>query len=196
MKKVLLLGDSIRIGYQSYVKELLNGTCDVYYAENDNGRFASYTLWQLNQLFKLYGKFDVVHWNNGYWDMNIEPPMLEAMHPINEYVYFLKRIIKEIQNNGAKIIFATTLPVLVNGKSIDNTGTNIEINYDNNQIKLYNTAAINLMKQHNITVNDLYSLMLQDKNFYKCKDGLHLTSQGYKICAEQISEYILDAIEK
>ena len=77
MKKVLLLGDSIRMGYDDYVKELLDGKCEVIYDPDDNGRFAAYTLWQANQMFKKYGKFDVVHWNNGYWDMNVEPPMAE-----------------------------------------------------------------------------------------------------------------------
>lgn len=57
------------MGYQDHVKELFDGVCDVYFSE-DNGRFASYTLWQTNQMFKAHGAFDVVHWNNGYWDMN------------------------------------------------------------------------------------------------------------------------------
>lgn len=81
VKKVLLLGDSIRMGYEKYVKELLADECEVYFSE-DNGRFAAYTLWQVNQMFKQYGHFDVVHWNNGYWDMNIEAPMRDAIHPI------------------------------------------------------------------------------------------------------------------
>ena len=80
MKKVLLLGDSIRMGYDDYVKEELDGKCEVVYDAEDNGRFAAYTLWQANQMFKHHGHFDVVHWNNGYWDMNIEAPMTEAMH--------------------------------------------------------------------------------------------------------------------
>lgn len=48
MKKVLLLGDSIRMGYDDYVKELLDGKCEVIYDHDDNGRFAAYTLWQAN----------------------------------------------------------------------------------------------------------------------------------------------------
>ena len=66
MKKVLLLGDSIRMGYDDYVKEELDGKCEVIYDAEDNGRFAAYTLWQANQMFKHHGHFDVVHWNNGY----------------------------------------------------------------------------------------------------------------------------------
>ena len=44
MKKVLLLGDSIRMGYQYQLKELLKDECKVIFSD-DNGRFASYTLW-------------------------------------------------------------------------------------------------------------------------------------------------------
>ena len=55
MKKVLLLGDSIRMGYDDYVKEELDGKCEVVYDAEDNGRFAAYTLWQANQMFKHHG---------------------------------------------------------------------------------------------------------------------------------------------
>lgn len=88
------------MGYDDYVKEELDGKCEVVYDAEDNGRFAAYTLWQANQMFKHHGHFDVVHWNNGYWDMNIEAPMTEAMHPVEEYVHFLKRIIKLCRENG------------------------------------------------------------------------------------------------
>ena len=42
MKKVLLLGDSIRMGYDDYVKEILQGKCEVYYAADENGRFSAF----------------------------------------------------------------------------------------------------------------------------------------------------------
>ena len=57
MKKVLLLGDSIRMGYDDYVKEALDGKCEVVYDAEDNGRFAAYTLWQAKQMFKHHGHF-------------------------------------------------------------------------------------------------------------------------------------------
>ena len=93
MKRVLLLGDSIRMGYDTKVKELLKDEYEVVYS-GDNGRFAAYTLWQLNQYYKNEGKFDLVHWNNGYWDMNIEAPMKEAIHPLEEYLAVCGRLIR------------------------------------------------------------------------------------------------------
>ena len=70
--KVLLLGDSIRMGYCGHVKELMQGKAEVFYP-TDNGRFLQYTLrelqdWKAN--LRLDGNdVDVVHWNNGLWDV-------------------------------------------------------------------------------------------------------------------------------
>ena len=43
MKNVLLIGDSIRVGYDKSVKKSLEGIANVYFPE-DNCRFASYLL--------------------------------------------------------------------------------------------------------------------------------------------------------
>ena len=197
MKKVLLLGDSIRMGYDDYVKEILAGKCEVYYDAADNGRFAAYTLWQMNQLFRKYGPFDIVHWNNGYWDMNVEAPMHTALYPIEDYKYLLRRIAREIKKNGAKVIFALTTPVLDAGSAADNSGTGADyISFDDNWVRKYNDAACEVMKEENIPINDLYTLCKQDKNYYKCEDMLHLTEEGYRILAEQISNLILQELDK
>jgi lysophospholipase L1-like esterase len=195
MDKVLLLGDSIRMGYDEFVRDDLKGRCEVLYDEEDNGRFSSYTLWQANQMFKKYGKVDVVHWNNGYWDMNVESPMTEAMHPVDEYVHFLKRIISLIRANGADIIFATTTPILEREK-IEKSEMKDIIGYDNEWVRKYNSAATDLMKSENIRIDDLYTLCLEDKNYYKCPDMLHLTEQGYRKCAEKASKMILEVLDE
>ncbi len=41
MKKLILLGDSIRMGYAAYVKEKLAGAAEVLFPE-ENCRFAQY----------------------------------------------------------------------------------------------------------------------------------------------------------
>ncbi len=190
MKRVLLLGDSIRMGYDKKVREILKDEYEVVFSEEDNGRFAAYTLWQANQFFKNCGPFDLVHWNNGYWDMNIESPMTEPIHPVEEYVNFLKRIIRLIRQNGAKIIFATTTPIYQAGGAMDHTGTSGFLQYDNNWVVKYNEAACKVMKEENIPVNDLYALCLEGPKYYKCEDMLHLTEEGYWKVAGQTAECI------
>ena len=188
MKKVLLLGDSIRMGYDDYVKEMLDGECEVYYSE-DNGRFTVYTLWQANQMFRTHGSFDVVHWNNGSWDMNTEAPMDGSMIPLDEYTYYLRRIARTLKGWGAKVIFATTPPLFETASAVDEqTGANI--GYNNELVKTYNAAAKAVMDEEGVLVNDLYELCLQGEKYYKCPDMLHLTEEGYRHCAAQACEYI------
>ena len=54
MKKVMLLGDSIRLGYRAKVAKLLEGQAMVAGPE-ENCRFSAYTL------FKRYISADMVH---------------------------------------------------------------------------------------------------------------------------------------
>lgn len=189
MKKVLLLGDSIRMGYQQFVKEELAREYEVHYPE-DNGRFAAYTLWQLNQELKWNPDIELVHFNNGYWDMNVEAPMTEAIHPLEEYVSFLRRIVTLCRQCGAKVVFATTVPILEAGAAGDNTGVQGTINYSNEWVKEYNAAATKLMAQLDVPVNDLYGLCMQDDRRYKCEDMLHLSEAGSRACAKQVAEFI------
>lgn len=189
MKKVLLLGDSIRMGYQNDVKELLEGEYEVICPE-DNGRFAAYTLWQANQMFKWNPDIELVHFNNGYWDMNIEAPMTEAIHPVEEYKGFLRRIVALCRQCGAKVVFATTVPILEAGEAADNTGVEGTINYSNEWVKEYNAAAVEVMTELDVPVNDLYALCMEDDRRYKCEDLLHLSAAGSRRCAEQVAEYV------
>ncbi len=189
MKKILLLGDSIRMGYQSYVKELLSDEYEVVFPE-DNGRFATYTLWQANQMFRKYSDIALVHFNNGYWDMNIEPPMTEAMLPIDDYKNTIRRIAQLSINYGAKVVFATTVPVIDGGSSEDNTGTGASLTYKNSWIDEYNEAAKSVMDELNVPINDLHALCLEHEKCYKCGDLLHLTEEGNKKCAQQTVELI------
>ena len=194
MKKVLLLGDSIRMGYQNDVKELLQGEYEVICPE-DNGRFAAYTLWQANQMFKWNPDIELVHFNNGYWDMNIEAPMTEAIHPVEEYVSFLRRIVTLCRQCGAKVVFATTVPILEAGAAGDNTSVEGTINYSNEWVKEYNAAAVETMKALDVPVNDLYALCMEDDRRYKCEDLLHLSAEGSRRCAEQVADYVREYAE-
>lgn len=191
MKKVLLLGDSIRMGYDDYVRDMLSGEFEVYYDSDDNGRFAAYTLWQANQFFKKYGRFDAVHWNNGYWDMNIEAPMTEPIHPLDEYVRNLGRILREIRKNGAVPVFATSVPILPADIAGEVAAEGVKtFSYKNEWVEKYNEAALSFMEKEGVAVNDLYSVCLEDRHFYKCPDLLHLTDEGYRRCAEKVAEAV------
>lgn len=174
MKKVLLLGDSIRIGYEKLVRDKLHSKAEVV-APEENGRFAKHTLWGVNLWIKEFGIPDIVHWNNGLWDLHHEAPMVETLTSIEEYMNTIKRIVNELQRTHARIIFATTTPVPANA-----------IGRSNHEIDLYNSAAVEFMNAQRIEVNDLNSLIKQDLIGNICEDQLHLTEQGNHKCAEQV----------
>lgn len=191
VKKVILLGDSIKAWYAKQVKELLDGKCEVIYAEGDNGRFTYYSLHQLATLLNEHGRVDLVHFNNGYWDMTALPFLNKPIFSLEEYKHGLKRIIELSRAAGAKLIFATTTPLPSKVQAEDNTGTGVSFEFEQQSVLDYNNAALSLMKEENIPVNDLYAVCKQDKNYYKCEDNLHHTPEGNRILAEHVAAAIL-----
>ncbi len=190
MKKVLILGDSIQMYYQQYVKEYIGEEVELFFDPTDNGRFTNYTYWQLNQFYRLHGNFDIVHFNNGYWDMNVEAPMTTNLNEIPDYVRGLEKIVQYVQSKGGKVIFATTCPIFKSGQMFDNTGVNSLFLVDNQVVINYNNAAKELMKKYNVEINDLYETLLKGPNYYKCDDWLHLNDEGCRICGKQVAEII------
>ena len=186
MKKVLLLGDSIRMGYDEFVKAGLPED-EVYYDEEDNGRFSSYTIWQFNQLYKKYGPFDIVHFNVGYWDMNHEDPFGCPETPLEDYLHNLKRLLDLIRKTGATPIFSLTTPIYNISEEEDGFKPTY---YKNEWVIEYNEAALKLMNDEGVEVIDLYHLLLDGYHYYKCYDSLHLTTEGYKKCAAAICQKI------
>ena len=55
MKNVLLIGDSIRMGYDKSVKNSLKSKANVYFPE-ENCRFASYVLRYIHEYKRILGK--------------------------------------------------------------------------------------------------------------------------------------------
>ena len=114
MKKIVLLGDSIRRGYDRYTKMAFDGEAMVYYPD-DNCRFAPYFLRYLNEWknsFKCGDDVDCVHWNVGLWD-TLRADDGELFVPPEIYKYYIDRICKYLKMlyPNAKIIFATSTPV-------------------------------------------------------------------------------------
>ena len=68
--KILLIGDSIRKGYDEYIRMVFDGIAEVYY-HDENSRFTTYIIRQLYEWKSLIGcgdDVDLVHWNAGLWD--------------------------------------------------------------------------------------------------------------------------------
>ena len=100
MKNVLLIGDSIRIGYDKAIKRTLEGKANVYFPE-DNCRFASYVLRYIEEYKWIVpeGKVDVLHWNTGLWDC-LRLYEEEPHTPLDFYAYYMERICQRIKKRA------------------------------------------------------------------------------------------------
>lgn len=180
MKKIVLLGDSIRlIGYGKKVEQLLGNDYCVWQPE-DNCRFAKYTLRMLFDNQEDIKGADVIHWNNGLWDacdIFGDGPFT----PLEEYVDNVTRIAKILRSYGKTVIFATTTP------------THPDYPYHKlERIAQYNDAAVTALREQGILINDLFALMAEHRIDGICEDQIHLNDLGIDLCAKQV----VDAIEK
>ncbi len=201
MKSVLLLGDSIRIGYQPDLQKELEGEFDVW-GHPENGRFAKYTL---NELGRILGDFskretvqynqglltpnaevsgdivypDVIHWNNGLWDTSIVCEEDGPFTPIDEYISYMSKVLRELRKITDKIIFASTTPVKPENP-----------NQKNEIIAEYNKHILAFMEKEGVVVNDLNAIVSENVDEYLAADNIHLSPEGREACAKAAAECI------
>lgn len=153
MKNVLLIGDSIRMGYDKAVKKTLEGKAKVYFPD-ENCRFTSYILRYIHEYKALIkdGDVDILHWNAGLWDC-LRLFEEEPHTPLDIYSYYIERVCERIKKlfPNAKVIFATSTRV-----QSEKMGKNFK-RY-NEEIEKYNEVAVAVVKKYGFTVNDLYAV--------------------------------------
>lgn len=153
MKKIFLVGDSIRIGYDKYVRKTLEGKYEVTFPD-ENCRFAEYVLRYLHEWKNkccVSGEPDVVHWNAGLWDV-LHLFGDDCLTPPDAYAAFIEKICVRCERifPQAKIIFATSTPIQEAKYGKDFKRYNAEI-------EQYNGIAAEIVKKHGFAVDDLYA---------------------------------------
>jgi len=189
LPNVLLIGDSISIGYTVEVRKRLKGKADVFRIPT-NGKYASYGLENLD---KWLGdkKWDVIHFNWGLWDICYRNPESKTQghrDKINgqltaapdQYRASMEKIVSRLKETEARLIWCTTTPVpeLEEGRKV---GDEIR----------YNKIAAKIMKKPGIVINDLHShALLKLPEIQKKKGDVHFTQQGYAYLAEKVAHEI------
>lgn len=185
MAKITLLGDSIRlIGYGTRISEFLGSGYEVYQPE-DNCRFAKYTLRMLFDLSDKIKGSDVIHWNNGLWDVcNLFGE--GTFSSVDEYVNNMLRIADILLKITPNVIFATTTPVRDEHK-----------HNSNDDIRKFNEALVPELIKKGIIINDLYSTIYNKRaELIRDDDLIHLNEKGIELCAKQVADCIKSVTEK
>jgi len=194
---IFLLGDFVRFtsnrhcGYGLFTAEQLQDDCGVYMPPEDCGS-AEMTLRNLYYWSRMFTSschrydVDIVHWNNGLWDM--ERIMGdEPITPIAVYQQYLVRIywrIREIFPN-AVVVFATTTPVF----EIDQGRTFRHLNCD---VEAYNRAALEVLVPLGAVIDDLHEAARDFDGRTMYCSATHLSPLGAQTLAKSVAACIRD----
>jgi hypothetical protein len=178
LPRVLLIGDSISMGYTVPVRHLLQTTANVYRIPENGGPTT-------NGVAKLEAwlgdkPWDVVHFNFGLHDLKIMDDGSHQVEP-RQYEENLRTIVTRLRRTGAKLIWATTTPV-------PEGVTGVKRN--KNDPPIYNAIARGVMQAAEVPSDDLYSFALPRLMEIQLPANVHYTPDGYQALAQQVAESI------
>lgn len=193
MKNVLLIGDSIRQGYDKAVQKTLEGQANVFFP-SENCQFAAHVLrFFHNYLGDLKGEeIDVIHWNAGLWD-NLRMFEEDPQTPLDVYGYYIERLCVRMKKlcPNAKFIFATSTSVISEKMHVYFK----DFKRYNEDVECYNQLAVSIVQKHGFAVNDLYKISTSLPESAHSDPTHYYTPEGTKAFADAVLKHIAAALE-
>ncbi len=191
LPNVLLLGDSISLGYTLEVRELLKGKANVFRPITNCGP----STWNRTQLSKWINgrKYDVIHFNAGLHDISYrdgdglkDKQNGAAQVAPEQYRKNLEFIVTELKKSGNTLIWASTTVVPENEPS----------RFPGDEIK-YNGIAAEVMDRERIAINNLHELTQGfDLELFKKPGDVHYTKAACDILGKKVADSIVTALDK
>ena len=181
LPRVLLLGDSISIGYTLPTRARLAGRANVHRpAENcsDSGKgVRTLDRWLAG------GKWDVIHFNFGLHDVKyvdekgtlVPPEKGQQVASVAAYEKNLRALVAALKQTGAQLIFATTTPVPA--------GSAGRVEHSE---RPYNAAAVRVMQENGVAVDDLHAWVVARQDTVQLPQNVHFTKAGYEQLADTV----------
>ena len=184
--KVILIGDSIRMGYEPLVREMLTGTAEVWGPDGNGGDsrnvLAHIDAWAVER------EADVVHFNCGLHDLKV---LADGSHqvPVDEYVRNLRDIIGRLRGGTtARLIWATSTPV---HDERHRARPGSEFTRLQKDVETYSRKALEVVNAAGLVVNDLHDV-IERAGLAGClsPDGVHMTERGNRLLAETVASIV------
>jgi len=188
LPRVLLIGDSISIGYTVAVRELLAGQANVHRIPTNGGPTTN----GLKNLDAWLGssKWDVIHFNWGLHDLKYVGPNDDSLAdpraptsrqqvPPAEYEKNLTTLVGLLKATGARLIWRNTTPIPV--------GSTGRIPGDE---LTYNAIAARVMRTAGIMIEDLHAHSLAAPAGYQLPANVHYSDDGSTYLAEHVAAAI------
>lgn len=192
---VLLIGDSISIGYTVDVRKALRGKADVFRIPG-NGKNSDFGLRNLDKWLAMKpAKWDVIHFNWGLWDLCYRHPESKVQGKRDkvrgtitatpgQYRSNMEKIVARLKQSDAQLIWCATTPVPEHeaGRKLG----------DDHK---YNAIAAEIMKKQGVKINDIHAhALLQQKKIQLKKGDVHFTPEGSSYLAQKVAQEISSAL--
>ena len=189
LPRVLLIGDSISIGYTVPVQEMLKGKANVHRIPTNGGPTTN----GLKHIEQWLGDkpWDVIHFNWGLHDLKyiddkgalVDVEQGHQQVPIEEYEQNLRTLVERLQKTEAKLIWRSTTPVPegATGRVVGDSAK-------------YNAVAAAIMQEHGIPTDDQYAFALSRLEEIQRPANVHFTEEGSRQLAAQAVAAIQQAL--
>lgn len=185
--RILLIGDSISIGYTLTVRDRLAGQANVHRIP-ENGRDTAHGLENLKRWLG-HTRWDLIHFNFGLHDirrvrddrMNVSGLRVRS---VEDYLSNLSMIVAQLKNTGARILFSNTTPV-PEGADGRHPGDEIECN----------ERAFALMTESGIPVIDLHGFIEPFLAAVQLTANVHFTEEGSRLLGDEVARSIARALQ-
>lgn len=189
LPKVVLIGDSIRLGYAPTVVKKLEGKAMVVHSPMNGGDsarvLANLKDWAISE------QPDVVHFNCGIHDTKKDRKTGKFQVPPEQYRANLRKIVETLRRETkATVIFATTTPIIDDRAAGKRKSAGYDL-LDASTLE-YNRIATQVMKELNVPVNDLRAACGERETLgtLMSDDGVHFTSEGRTQLGIAVADFV------
>ena len=174
LPRVLLIGDSISIGYTLPTRELLKGKANVHRIPTNGGPTKNGTA-NIEKWLGT-GKWDVIHFNWGIHDLKFMPDGKRQVEA-EDYERNLRTLVARMKGTGAKLIWATTTPI-----------PDGELNPPRKfgRVPEYNAIAEKVMKENGVAIDDLNAAITPRIAELQNAKDVHFKAEGSAFLAKQV----------
>ena len=184
LPRVLLIGDSISIGYTLPVRQELAGKANVHRIPTNGGPTKNGTANLAKWLGS--GKWDVIHFNFGLHDLRHMEDGKRQVEPV-DYENNLRSLVADLKKTGAKLIFGTTTPVPAGKLTPQRTF---------GDVATYNEIALKVMKENGVAIDDLNAAVAPDIAKLQNPNDVHFNTEGSSVLGKAVVKSINAAIGK
>jgi hypothetical protein len=184
LPRVLLIGDSISMGYTVPVRDLLKGKANVHRIPENGGPTPNGTA----KVTKWLGtnQWNVIHFNWGLHDLKSMETGKAQVSPA-DYEANLRELVKQLQQTKARLIWCATTPV---------PEAKLTPPRKDSDVRAYNAIAKKVMDENQIPTNDLYAHTLPKLAEVQRPANVHFTPAGSEFLAKKVAKSIETELAK